>query len=275
VADPVPNGPGRLGPGAASGPLAPGPIAPTHRPRWLLVLSAVTLMYGGMLLISGLGDLRSPTATANLPMARPMAPQEEALTRELIEVNTAIVARHARPIRGRAAASTALALLLLYSAAAVLSRDRHGRTATLIAAWLGIAYWLGSLPVVMPIARDYAASSAPVFARVIALDLPALVADAGTAAAGDAGSVLAAPAPASPAPAANGGAAGTPAGSASGEAPPRPEAVAGFMQSVFIGAPIVITSVGILVSLLLITYFGGRRGRALYGLPPRHPPPRR
>ena len=64
----MPNGPGRLGPGTA-----PGPIAPTHRPRWLLVLSSVTLMYGGMLLISGLGDLRNPTAAAKLPMARPMA----------------------------------------------------------------------------------------------------------------------------------------------------------------------------------------------------------
>jgi hypothetical protein len=255
----VPLGPGAFGPG-----VAPGPIAPTHRPRWLLVLSAVTLMYGGMLLIGGLGDLRSPTASAKLPMARPMAPQEEALTRELIDVNTAIVARHARAIRGRAAASTALALLLLYSAAAALSRDRHGRTATLTAAWLGIAFWLGSLPVVIPIAQDYAARSAPILARVIALDLPALAADGGPG-----------PAAGSPAPAADGGAAAAPTpGSASGEPAPRPEAVAGYMQTAFIGAPIAIATLGILISLLLITYFGGRRGRALYGLPPRVPPPR-
>jgi hypothetical protein len=227
------------------------------------VLSAVTLMYGGMLLIGGLGDLRSPTASAKLPMARPMAPQEEALTRELIEVNTAIVARHARPIRGRAAASTVLALLLLYSAAAALSRDRHGRAATLTAAWLGIAFWLGSLPVVLPIAQDYAAKSAPILARVIALDLPTLAADGGPG-----------PAAASPAPAADGGAAATAPGPASGEPAPRPETVAGYMQTAFIGAPIAIATVGILISLLLITYFGGRRGRALYGLPPRLPTPR-
>jgi hypothetical protein len=250
-------GPGPFGPRAAP----PGPIAPTHRPRWLLVLSAVTLMYGGMLLIGGLGDLRSPTASAKLPMARPMAPQEEALTRELIDVNTAIVARHAFAIRGRAAASTLLALLLLYSAAAALSRDRHGRTATLTAAGLGIAYWLGSLPVVIPIAQDYAARSAPILARVIALDLPALAADGGPG-----------PAAATLAPVADGGSAA--AGTGPREPAPRPEAVAGYMQTAFIGAPIAIATLGILISLLLITYFGGRRGRALYGLPPRLPPPR-
>lgn len=254
----MPLGPGPFGPGAA-----PGPIAPTHRPRWLLVLSAVTLMYGGMLLIGGLGDLRNPTASAKLPMARPMAPQEEALTRELIDVNTAIVARHARAIRGRAAASTVLALLLLYSAAAALSRDRHGRAATLTAASLGIVYWLGTLPVVIPIAQDYAAKSAPILARVIALDLPTLAADGGPG-----------PAAASPAPVADGGAAAATAQTGSGEPAPRPEAVAGYMQTAFIGAPIAIATVGILISLLLITYFGGRRGRALYGVPPRLPPPR-
>ncbi len=263
----VPIGPGPSGPGAA-----PGPIAPTHRPRWLLVLSSITLMYGGMLLVSGLGDLRNPTAAAKLPMARPLAPDEEALTRELIEVNTTIVARHARPIRTRAAASTALALLLLYSAAAALSRDRHGRIATLTAAWLGIAYQLGGLAVVIPIAQDYAATSAPILARMIASDLPVLAPDGGLAA-GDAGSALARPATGgAPPAAADAGAAVTPAPAAT-EPPPRPEAVAGFMHAVFLGVPIVTATLGILGSLLLITYFGGRRGRALYGLPPRRPPP--
>ena len=75
-----------LGPGPFGPATAPGPSAPTHRPRWLLVLSSVALMYGGMLLIGGLGDLRNPTAGAKLPIARPMAPEEEALTRELIAV---------------------------------------------------------------------------------------------------------------------------------------------------------------------------------------------
>jgi len=91
-----------LGPGPFGPATAPGPSAPTHRPRWLLVLSSVALMYGGMLLIGGLGDLRNPTAGAKLPIARPMAPEEEALTRELIAVNAAIVARPIRPSRDAA-----------------------------------------------------------------------------------------------------------------------------------------------------------------------------
>jgi hypothetical protein len=265
----VPNGPGPLGPGAA-----PGPTAPTHRPRWLLVLSSLTLMYGGSLLISGLGDLRNPMAAPKLPMAQPMAPEQEALTRELLGVQAAIVARHTRDIRGRAAASTALALILLYSAAAALSRDRHGRTATLTAAWLAIAYQLGSLPVVIPIAKDFAAGAAPILARAIPADLPSLGVDTGAAPAGDAGGVLAPPAASGTAPAGDGGAAiTTPAGAS--ESPPSPETVASIMHAVIIGDPIVRAVLGILCSLLLITYFGGRRGRALYGLPPRQPPPRR
>jgi len=262
----VPNSPGPFGPGPA-----PGPIAPTHRPRWLLVLSAVTLMQGGMLLVSGLGDLRNPTSVpANLVMPQPLAPDQEALARELLDVNKTILERHAHAIRVRAAASMALALLLLYSAAAALSRDRHGRAATLTAAWLGIAYQLGSLPVTIPIAADYAVSSAPIFARAVASDLPELIADAGAAAAGGApgGAVTGA--------GVDGGAAAVPAPAApSAEPPLRPEAVAAFMHKVFIGAPIVTAILGIFSSLLLITYFGGRRGRALYGLPPRRSPPRR
>jgi hypothetical protein len=241
------------------------------------VLSSVTLMYGGMLLISGLGDLRNPAAAAKFPMARPLAPDEEALTRELIDVNTAIVAQHAHAIRLRAGASAVLALILLYSAAAALSRDRHGRTATLTAAWLAIAYQLGSLPVVIPIAQDYATTSAPILARMIASDVPLLASDAGTTtatpttSAADAGGVLA-PAQgtgASAAAANRGKVTATPAPVASSDPPPRPEAVASFMHTVFIGVPIVTATLGILGSLLLITYFGGRRGRALYGLPPK------
>src|SRR4051812_27104620 len=188
-------------------------------------------MQGGMLLVSGLGDLRNPTSVpANLVMPQPLAPDQEALARELLDVNKTILERHAHAIRVRAAASMALALLLLYSAAAALSRDRHGRAATLTAAWLGIAYQLGSLPVTIPIAEDYAVSSAPIFARAVASDLPELIADAGPAAAGGA------PGRAGAATGVDGGAAAVPAPPAPSPEPPlRPEAVPAFMHKVFIG----------------------------------------
>jgi len=252
-----------------------GPTAPTHRPMWLLVLSSITLIYGGLLLISGLRDLRNPTAAAKLPIARPLAPQEEELMRELVDVNTAIVARHSGALRGRAAASMVLALIMLYSAAAALSRDRHGRTATLTAAWLGIAYQLGGLPVLIPIANDYAATSTPILARMAAADLPVLAADAGTMVA-EAGAALARKESSEPAATSgDGAAAATVTPAPASEPPPRPEAVAAFMHTVFVGVPIATAILGILGSLLLISYFGGRRGRALYGLSPTRPPLRR
>jgi hypothetical protein len=241
-----------LGPGPAGASLGPGPSAPTHRPNWLLVLSSITLVYGGLLLVSGLSGLRDPASAAKFPMTRPLAPEEEARTLELMSINAQIVARHAGAIRGRGAASTVLALLMLYSAAAALSRDRRGRTVTLAAAWLGIVYQVGSLPLMIPIANDYAAASAPFLARMIASETAAASAasssDPKTTAGGDA--TAAAP----------------------NDSSPRPETVAALMHTVFLGVPIGTAVLGIMGSLLLITYFGGRRGRALYGLSP--PPPR-
>ncbi len=252
----MPLGPGADGPAARR-----AASAPTHRPPWLLILSSITLVYGGLLLVSGLIALRNPASAAKFPIARPLAPEEEAMTRELIAVNADIVARHSGAIRVRAGASTLLALLMLYAAAAALSRDRNGRAATLIAAWLGIVYQVASLPMLIPIAEDYATTSAPILARMVASDLPATAtptadAGAGAAALTDAGAAAGATAATPPPPAPGGGEV------------PRPEAIAGFMHSVFLGVPIVTAILGIMGSLLLIQYFGGRRGRELYGLTP-------
>jgi hypothetical protein len=237
-----------LGPAPAGSSGTAGPSAPTHRPPWLLILSSITLIYGGLMLVSGLTALRNPAAAAKFPMTRPLAPEEEALTRELMAVSSEIVGRHSGAIRTRAAISMVVALFMLYSAAAALSRDRHGRTATLIAAWLGIAYQVGTLPLVIPIASDYAQSSAPILIRMVAADNPGNASSDKGAATG-----------------------GAPAVAAAGEKsdPPRPEALASFTQTVFLGVPVATALLGVLGSLLLISYFGGRRGRALYGLPPR------
>ena len=212
----------------------PRAAAPKSRPTWLVVLSSLTLIYGGLLLVSGLSAIRDPIAAARLPIYQAMAPAQEALARQLASAGLQVVLGHLVGIRLRAAGSLVLALALLYSAAAALSRDRHGRTVTLLAAWLGIVYQLGSLPVVIPIARDFAAATAPLLASAMAADLPSPSAADG----GDA------------------------------EAPPKPEAVANMMHSVFVGVPILTALIGVGGSVLLLIYFGGRRGRALYGLPP-------
>ncbi len=245
-------GAGPLGAGAVS-----GPTAPTHRPTWVLVLSSITLLYGGVLLVTGLGDLRNPAAAVKPPAAQPLAPQQEEMRRELIDVNAAIVARHVGAIRGHAAAAVLLALIMLYSAAAAMSRDRHGRTATLTAAWLAIAYQLGSLPVMIPIANDYAATATPLLARMATANLPvpavadagALVADAGALVA-DAGAVLArAETGKSSAEVADAGAAASSTPAPAGELPARPEDVAPLIHGLVLGVEIARAVLCILVSL--------------------------
>ncbi|HEX3693851.1 MAG TPA: hypothetical protein VH374_00570 [Polyangia bacterium] len=215
-------------------PISPKAVAPKGRPTWLVVLSSLTLAYGGLLLVSGLSALQDPIAAARLPVTQAMAPAQEVLARQLADTGLQILTGHLLGIRLRAAGSLVLAMALLYAAAAALSRDRHGRTVTLLAAWLGIIYQVASLPVVIPIARDYAAATAPLVASAMAADPPTASSDIGPV------------------------------------ETPKPEAVAKVMRSVFVGIPIATALVGICGSVLLLVYYGGRRGRALYGLlPPR------
>src|SRR5258708_26406519 len=146
-----------------------------------------------------------------------MPPEQGALTRQLVEVGVRILTGPVLGIRLRAGGSLLVALALLYAAAAALSRDRHGRTVTLVAAWMGIAYQVGSLPVVVPIARDYALATAPLLAAAIAGDGPRATAEGGKAV-----------------------------------DPPKPEAVAGVMRSVVVGLPLLPAPGAIAASQLLI-----------------------
>ena len=139
----------------------------------------------------------------------------------------------------------------------------------------------------IPIANDYAVASAPILARMVAADMPPPMpspADAGPGAATSADSGADAVATGAIATTSRPTGTGTGAGAADGgtgtavatarDALPRPEALAGFMHTVFLGVPIGTALLGILGSLLLIAYFGGRRGRVLYGLEAA-PPARR
>jgi hypothetical protein len=208
----------------------------------MVVLSSMTLVYGGLMLVSGLTVLRDPMVAVRMPVGQTVP--ADALKRQLAEVGAPVIVRHQGAIRTRAGASLVLGLLMLYAAAATLSRDRHGRTATLTAAWLGIIYQIGTLPLVIPIAREYAAEVAPLVAPMIAEE-------AAKAAGSDSGArPESAPVP----------------------APPDPESVARGLQSVFVGLAVAMALAGVFVSLLLIRYFGGRRGQALYGLGPAPPP---
>lgn len=194
--------------------------APDHRPAWLILLSSLTLVYGGVLLVSSLETLRDPKAATHLPVTRAMTPAEDEVARQIVNVGARVASAHARSIRGNAAASLPVALLMLLAAAATISRDRRGRQIALAAAWTGIAYQLGTLALTYPIVRDYAWQAAPLLARLVAMQ-------------GDAGDAAA-----------------------------TPDVVA----KVVMAFPVFTSVVAICGSLLLIAYFGGRRGRTLYGL---------
>jgi hypothetical protein len=194
--------------------------SPDHRPLWLVLLSSLTLVYGGVLLVSSLETWRDPHAATRLPLTRALTPSEEEIARQLVEVNTRVVTAHSLTLRGNALASLPVALVMLFAAAATLSRDRRGRGVTLLAAWTGIVYQLATLWLTFPVVRDYAQQASPLLARLATMQ----------------------------------GGAQDPSAT--------PEAVA----KVVLGFPVLMTLVAIGGSLVLIRYFGGRRGRVLYGL---------
>jgi hypothetical protein len=202
---------------------APGPRrpkAPDHRPAWLVLLAALTLLYGGRLLTSAIETWRDPTATMRLPQSRAMTPAEEEVARDIVATSRRVAQAHARTLRADAAAAIPVALVLLFAAAAALARDPRGRGVTLAAAWLGIVYQLASLWLTFPIVRELAHELGGPFSRLATMQ---------------------------------GGAA---------DASAQPET----MATVLMALPVFAAAVTIGGSLLLIRFFGGTRGRVLYGL---------
>jgi hypothetical protein len=211
---PSPEGaPAALGPRRAR--------SPDHRPAWLVLLSSLTLVYGGVLLVSSLETLRDPRTVTHLPVTRALTPAEDEIAHQLRDVGTRVATAHARTIRGNAALSLPVALLMLLAAASTMSRDRRGRQVALAAAWTGIVYQLGTLALTFPVVRDYAGQAAPLLAQLVTLQSNG--ADVGTS----------------------------------------PEAVA---KVAVVAFPVFTSAVAIASSFVLIGYFGGRRGRVLYGL---------
>ncbi|HEX4405583.1 MAG TPA: hypothetical protein VH560_12180 [Polyangia bacterium] len=204
--------PGAFGPRRAK--------SPEHRPPWLVLLSSFTLIYGGVMLVSSLDALRDPRAGTHFPVREAMTEPQEVLLRQIIDVGTRIAAAHTHAIRFNAAAALPVGLLLLFAAAATMSRDRRGRQFTLLAAWVGIAYQILSAALTFPLIRQYAREAAPQLAQLVAMQ----------------------------------------AGGAAANATPDVAAQA------VIAFPLFTTALSILGSLVLVRYFGGRRGRILYGL---------
>jgi hypothetical protein len=199
-------------------------VAPSHRPPWLVVLSSLILLYGGLLLLTGLTMVRDPMAPARVQPPHVFKSADETFDKQLMAANARAVGAHRQGVRVLAAGSVALALIMLYAAAAALSRDRRGRTIVLAAAWLGIGYQLAGLPVHLPISVEYARAATPLFLQRMEAEKPP-------------------------------GAPSTP-----------PETAAGIAHASAIAVPVMTSLLGMAGSAILIAFFGGRRGRVLYGL---------
>jgi hypothetical protein len=198
--------------------------APKHRPAWLTVLTSSMLVYGGVTLVSALLMLREPRAMAVMAienMARPSqsAAESTETMQKLEALSNAIVERHRAEVRAGALISLGVALLTLYTVAALLSRDPHGRKLAMVTASVGIAYQLGGLPLGVAMARQAATEGAAILSQVVI---------------------------------------------ESGREPP------GFtpaqLPHLLVVPAILAGLLGALACLVLLYYFGGRRGRALYGL---------
>src|SRR5690349_15924772 len=115
------------------------------------------LLYAGLSLVFGLMKLRRPTMVLEGGVPQVVDSEETMKIRQrLSAARTAAVQPHQGAVRAEAAAEIVVSLLALYAAAALLSRDRHGRTLTLTVAGLGIAYQVGTLLVYLPLLRAYA-----------------------------------------------------------------------------------------------------------------------
>jgi hypothetical protein len=198
--------------------------APRSRPTWMTVMAVMMLLYSGRMLVVGLFTLRDPKALAVMAIEEltPTSSEPE-VTQRLEGLNDEILAQHRQAVRAGALISIGVALFTLYAVAAILSRDRHGRTLALCTGWLGIAYQLGSLPFGVAMARQAAVDGAPLLARVL-ID--------------------------------------------SGRQPPgtNPAELAVKLHAAIVAPPVLAALLGTGWCWLLLVYFGGRRGRAVYSL---------
>ena len=187
-------------------------------------MSSVMLFAGGYSLVAGLMKLRDPTVVLSVGMTDVAGSDADVqLNRRLAAARIAAVRPHVFRVRTEATLEVVLALFALYATAAILARDRHGRALALGVGVLGIIYQVGTLPVYLPLMRDYAESSSDLLAQVIFQS---------------AGQVSAL----------------------------TPAEISHRLRTAIEGGPILSAAVWVVGSLVLFAFFGGRRGRALYGI---------
>jgi hypothetical protein len=196
-----------------------------RRPRWMTFFTLLIFLLGARMFLGSVDDL-SRLATGkpeilNLDGGRDA--QQEALLRSQVVLDNQLFRHRPGVMTAQAAARLILGLAYLFAVAAVVSRDRRGRRACLLAGWMGLVASAGNAVFLML----WVAKSLPWV-------LPSLV----EALAEDAIRF------------------GRPA--------PTAEAVAEQARLFLIEGPIALCGMGMVLSLVLLAYFAGRRMRRFY-----------
>jgi hypothetical protein len=190
------------------------------RPTWVVVLALAMLVFGGRLLMAGMAQMTGSgverpneevVSAHNISEVRAVSDQLEREYRE-----------HTVAVRLNATSKVAMGVLMLFAVAAVFASDARARKATMLAAWLGIAFQFGDVGFKLLIMRKGMVAAAPVLVSLLARQ-------SGAARAPSASAVISA-------------------------------------LDVFI---VSLGVLGVLFSVVLLTFFGGKRGRSFFGVGPR------
>jgi hypothetical protein len=193
---------------------------PEARPTWVVVLALAMLVFGGRLLISGIGQMTGSG------LERPN--EEAASAHNIAEVRAVndhvelAYREHPVAVRLNATSKVAMGLLMLFAVAAVFASDPRARRVTMVAAWAGIAFQIADVVFKLLILRKGMVAAAPVLVNLVARQ-------SGAARAPSASAVISA-------------------------------------LDIFI---VSLGALGILFSVVLLTFFGGKRGRSFFGAGPR------
>ena len=144
---------------------------PRRRPRWVTVLAVLMLLAGARLFLGSLTDLRrlvTGRSMAALRLDGVVDAEQEVLIRGQLALDEAVDRAHPVAARVQAAARLALGLVFLFAVAAVFSDDPRARSASVLAAWIGMALHAGSGLFVLTAVRGRVADLLPALQQVAA-----------------------------------------------------------------------------------------------------------
>jgi hypothetical protein len=222
-------------PGNPAGPARASslPPLPQQRPTWMVVLASLMVVFAFYLFLEGAAGLTRGAgeligATPAAGVA-PAAGTPEAAELALWRSLGTVLKAAIDPWLWRLYAGSKLvfAAVLIYAVAAIVTRDRRGRRGVLIAAWVGIGYHLLVAVFRIAVVRTGLLAGSEVWLKDVV--------------------------------------------AAMGARPEAraltPEEIRAWADALMVVVPLAAALVGVGFSLILMTFFGGGRGRDYYGLP--------